>query len=260
MKNKIFIANWKMSISLTETENLTKEILAALKKIKNLGNLEIVLCPSFTALPKVGELIKKTEMPICLGAQDVFWEERGAYTGEISVLMLKELGVKYIIVGHSERRNYLKEDDEMIHKKVKVILNHGLIPILCVGEKFEERQIGQKDFVIIQQVSAALDGIHFDEKNQIVIAYEPVWVIGSGQAVEPTEAEYTHRVIKQRLIDFLPIDFIENNVRIIYGGSVEQNNVSDFLEQENVDGVLVGGASLKTDEFLSMIKKFSINH
>lgn len=256
MKKKIVIANWKMSLSLKETEELTKEIMIGLKKMKDLSNLEIVFSPSFPALFSVKKIIEQypnLKEVVYLGAQNVFWEERGAYTGEVSVMMLKELGINYIIVGHSERRNYLKEDEEMIHKKIRIVLNHNLIPIICVGEKFEERQLGQKDIIIIKQISSALEGINFNENNKIIVAYEPVWVIGSGQAVAPVEAEYTNRVIKQRLIDFLPLDFVEKNVRLIYGGSVDKNNIRGFMEKENIDGVLVGGASLKAKDFLEIL-------
>jgi len=253
MKKKIIIANWKMSLGLKETGSLTSEILKGLKKIKNLQNLEIVLCPSFIALPMVKELVKNSSLPIFLGAQNVFWEEKGAYTGEVSVSMLKELGVNYIIVGHSERRDYLKEDDEMVHKKIRIVLDYNLIPILCIGETFEERQLGQKDYVIIKQLSTSLEGINFEKNDQLVIAYEPVWVIGSGQAVAPEEAEYTNQVIIQRLIDLFPMELVKNNFRIIYGGSVDSTNIKNFARRK-IDGFLVGGASLEALEFLKIIE------
>lgn len=255
MKKKIIVANWKMNLSLSESERLTRSILKGLIPFKKkLAKVEIVFCPHFTALPLVKNLISRTKIKIGLGAQNVFWEKKGAFTGEISSLMLKEFDCQYVICGHSERREYFKETDEMIHKKVVAVLDSGLIPILCVGEKFDQRQNGAKDYVIIQQVSHALEGVNLDSNQQLIIAYEPVWVIGSGQAVRPQEAEYTHQVIYQRLIDLFPLELVQKNIRIIYGGSVDSSNIKGFLDKKAIDGVLVGGASLKADEFVKIIE------
>lgn len=250
MLKSIFIANWKMSLSLEETLGLIKKIAKEVKIPEN--NFEVVVCPSFTALTEASALLKKSK--ISLGSQDVFWEEKGAYTSGISAKMLKEVGCKYVIIGHSERRQYLKETDEMVHQKIKAALKENLIPIVCVGETFEERQEGQKDYVIIRQVTKALEGLNLAGKQEIIIAYEPVWVIGSGQAVNPEEAEYTNQVIKHVLIDLYPLDIVKEHMRIIYGGSVDSKIISSFLEQPTIKGVLVGGASLKADEFVKMIK------
>lgn len=251
MKKNIIIANWKMNLGSKETETLTKDIINGLKKIKKIEKIEVVLCPSSTAMSTINNLTSKS--PISLGAQNCFWEERGAYTGEISPAQLKELGSQYIIIGHSERRSHLKETDEMIHQKIKITLEVGLTPILCVGETFEERQRGVKDYVIINQVSKALEGLRLKTDQQLIIAYEPVWVIGSGQAVKPEEAEYINRVILQRVIDFYPLPIVRNNIRLIYGGSVDHTNVAEFMKQETIDGILVGGASLKAAEFVEII-------
>ena len=254
MKKNIIIANWKMNLGLSQTISLTKDILNGLKKIKkDWSKIDIVFCPSFPYLAEVNNLVKR--LKIDFGAQDCFWEERGAYTGEISPLQLKEMGCRYVIIGHSERRLNLNEDDEMVHKKVKAALDIGLIPILCVGETFEERQKGIKDYVIINQVSRALEGIDLKASQQLVIAYEPVWVIGTGQAVSPEEAEYVNRIILQRVIDLYPLPIVRNNIRIIYGGSVDRLNIKNFIEQETIDGVLVGGASLKAAEFVEIINR-----
>ncbi len=259
MKKKIVIANWKMNLNLKETKDLTKKIIQDLKKIKKLKNLEIVLCPSFPAIFAVKNLISQArKLPVYLGAQNVFWEEKGAYTGEVSVPILKELGVKFIILGHSERREYLKEDNEMIHKKTRIVLAHHLIPILCVGETFEERLAGQKDVIIIKQVSRALEGIALDKKDKLIIAYEPVWVIGSGQAVKPDDAKEANLIIKQRLFDLFPVDFVENNIRLIYGGSVDKTIIKDFIEKD-IDGFLIGGSSLEPEEFIEIIKILSVS-
>lgn len=251
MKRKIIIANWKMNLGLPQTILLTKDILNGFKKNKDdFSKIDIVLCPSFTYLSEIKKIVTKSN--IALGAQNCFWEERGAYTGEISAFQLKEMGCQYVIIGHSERRQYLNETNEMIHQKIKSALENGLIPILCVGETFDERQKGVKDYVILNQVGRALEGISLKAYQQLIIAYEPVWVIGSGQAVKPEEAEYANRIILQKVIDLYPLPIVRNNIRIIYGGSVDRTNVRNFVQQETIDGVLVGGASLRAEEFIKM--------
>ncbi|MFN3301834.1 MAG: triose-phosphate isomerase [Patescibacteria group bacterium] len=259
MKKKIAIANWKMNLNLKETKNLTVEILDGLEKIE-FKNTEIVFCPSFLALKDVGEIIKKYtkryKWPIYLGAQDVFWEEKGAYTGEVSPLTLREIGVNFVILGHSERRIYLKEDDEMVHKKTRIALFHHLIPILCVGETLEEREDGRRDLILIKQVSYGLEGIKLGKDDKFIVAYEPVWAIGSGQAVEPKELEHAIFIIKQRLVDLFGLDLVEKNFRLIYGGSVDSSNIKEFIDRK-IDGFLIGAASLKAKEFIEIIKLLS---
>ena len=248
----IIIANWKMNLSLEESVTLVKAIDERIEKLKE---LELVICPSFVFLDRIGQFLSNKKSKIKLGAQDIFWEEKGAYTGEISGKMLKEMGCEYVIIGHSERRGYLNETDEMVHQKVKTALDERLIPIICVGESFRERRSGQKDYVVIKQVNYALKGIEVVGSQKIIIAYEPVWVIGSGQAVKPEEAEYTHQVIRQALLDLYSPDLIEKNFRIIYGGSVDGKNIKSFLQREMVDGVLVGGASIKVETFIALVNK-----
>ena len=255
MKKKIVIANWKMALTIKETEKLSKEIINGLKKI-NPKNIEIVFSPSFIALPSIKKIIEDSSVPISLAGQNLFWEERGAYTGEISPLVLKEIGVNFVIIGHSERRGYLKEDDEMIHKKVRIALIHNFIPILCVGETFREKEEGQTDLVLIKQISYGLGGIDLTKKNKFIVAYEPVWSIGSGQAVKPYELEHACFIIKQRLVDLFGLDLVEENFRIIYGGSVDSNNVKDLIKRK-IDGFLVGGASLDAEEFIKIINVLS---
>jgi len=248
----IIIANWKMSLSLEESVTLVKAIDERIEKLKE---SELVICPSFVFLDRIGQFLSNKKSKRKLGAQDIFWEEKGAYTGEISGKMLKEVGCEYVIIGHSERRGYLNETDEMVHQKVKTALDERLIPIICVGESFRERRSGQKDYVVIKQVNYALKGIEVVGSQKIIIAYEPVWVIGSGQAVKPEEAEYTHQVIRQALLDLYSPDLIEKNFRIIYGGSVDGKNIKSFLQREMVDGVLVGGASIKVETFIALVNK-----
>ena len=248
---QLIIANWKMRLSLKETAVLTKALATSLNKQARAADLD--LCPSYPALPVVADLLKGKK--IALGAQDVFWKAKGAYTGEVSGDMLKEMGVSYVLVGHSERRLYLKETDQMVQHKVATALAEGLIPVLCVGETFTERQLGQKDVVVSRQVEKALAGVVLGSKDKLVVAYEPVWVIGSGQAVTGDEAQHSARVIRQGLINLLPGKVVENQVRIIYGGSVDAGNIGDFLPASVMNGVLVGTALLDEKSFTALVKE-----
>ena len=251
MSKTIIMANWKMKLYGKEAEELAEEFT---KLYKPFGEVEVVLCPDYLNLQTVSKKIKGKE--IKLGAQDCFWEESGAFTGEVSPRSLKEVGCEYVIIGHSERRTFLGETDEMVNKKVLAVLKEGLIPVICVGETFEERQEGNKDFVVMNQVSKALEGVDIGN-NELVIAYEPVWVIGSGQAVMPEEAEHTHQVIRQVLVDKFELDTVKEKIRIIYGGSVEPLNIQGFLAMNNIKGVLVGGASLDSNIFNELVKSAS---
>jgi triosephosphate isomerase len=190
--------------------------------------------------------------PVYMGAQDVFWEEKGQYTGEISPGTLKELGCEYCIVGHSERRSYLGETDEMIRHKVAALLKQGIHPVICVGETMEERRAGKRDAVVINQVREALKDNRPYGTQRIIVAYEPRWIIGTGQAVTPDDAASMHQLIKETLNDMLPADIIENQLSIIYGGSVEPSNVAGFLAMDVINGVLVGGASLRANDFVKL--------
>jgi triosephosphate isomerase (TIM) len=259
MKNKIIIANWKMALNLDETEDLALAILKGLEDT-DLSNVEVVLCPSFPALPLVNEIIKNFELPISLGSQDVSWEERGAYTGEVSALMLQELGVKYAIIGHSERRINLKETDEMINKKIKMALACNLIPIVCVGETIEEKRVSNGENVVKRQILNAFNNVKLNDKSEIIVAYEPIWAISSNvdsHAVEPEDAELMHLVIKAELFETLGAKNAEDNIKIIYGGSVDSNNIKKFSEK-GIQGFLIGGASLRANEFVNIIKSESI--
>ncbi len=251
MSKPLIIANWKMNLlpdeAATLAANLKKKISSAVTK-----DLEIILCPSFESLYQVKENIHGGA--IMLGAQDVSWQQHGAFTGEVAAHSLKQLGCQFVIVGHSERRKYLNEDNEMINRKVHAVLDAGLTPILCVGEAIEERREHHQDLTVMTQVMKGLNGLSLEVDDQIIIAYEPVWVIGTGQAIEPSEAERMSKVIRQALIDVLPLDQVKNQCRIIYGGSVNEENIKEFLDFKLIDGVLVGNASLKLDEFNSLIK------
>ena len=185
-KSKIIIANWKMKLSLNESLKLAKKVK---EKFKNFKDKEVVICPSFIVVDEVAKIFKDTNIKV--GAQDVFWEESGSFTGEISPTMLIEAGCKYTIIGHSERRKYLLLNYEMIHKTVKEVLNvENLIPIVCIGEESKDRRTDKRDFVLVDQLQQALGGVSIMKNQQIIIAYEPIWAIGSGVAIEPSEAEY----------------------------------------------------------------------
>lgn len=245
----LVLANWKMNLSVEASLNLAR----ALVKNVNSAKAEIVLCPSFPALSGVSQILKHG--PVKLGAQDVFWKDSGAYTGEVSPQVLGELGVQYVLVGHSERRQYLGETDVMVNEKVRAALLHELTPVLCVGETFTERQQGLKDHVIARQVAVGVKGLSLGLSHRLVVAYEPIWAIGTGQAVEPADALHASQVIRQSLIDTLEDNVSDTQVAVIYGGSVDSSNVHSFIEQKLINGVLVGGASLGVEVFSSLIQK-----
>jgi len=248
---KIIIANWKMKLSLAETEKLA---ISFKETLGDINDCEIGVCPNFLSILKVKEILKDTNIKV--GAQDTFWENEGSYTGEISPKMLIEAGCEYVLIGHSERRKFLMENYEMIHREVKAVLNlEDLIPVICIGENWDERKTDRRDFVLFDQIQQSLSGINIVGNQQIIIAYEPIWAIGSGTAIEPSEAEYAHKIIKLTLNDMFGMKIVKNNFKIIYGGSITSDNASGFVGLENIDGVLVGGASLLSDEFYKVIKK-----
>jgi triosephosphate isomerase len=251
--NTIIIANWKMELDLKESISLAHKIKRNLRRVA--VNKEVVICRSFPALFGVTKILKRSK--IKLGAQDVFWEEQGAYTGEVSPLMLKEIGCEYVILGHSERRQHLGETNEMIHLKTRVALKNSIVPVVCIGENAAERQDGQKDYVLLSQLSEIFQGIELERNQQLVVAYEPVWAIsaGGGIAAEPAEIEYANEVIRHALLDLFDKELVNSNIRIIYGGSVKPENVKAFAKLKNVQGFLVGGASLNAAEFAEVVKK-----
>lgn len=247
---KIIIANWKMKLNLEETLELAKKVKAKFKEQKK-G--KIVLCPNFISLLEVKKALKGSK--IMLGAQDVFWEGRGSFTGEISPSMLTEAGCEYVIIGHSERRKFMMENYEMIHREVKAVLAiDDLIPIVCIGENWDERKTDRRDFVLYDQLQQALSGVDIPDNQQVIIAYEPIWAIGSGTAIEPSEAEYAHKIVRLTLNDMFGMKTVNKNFRIIYGGSITSANVKPFVDLDNLDGMLVGGASLDAYEFYKVAK------
>lgn len=244
----IIIANWKMNLSPGQETELTS---AFKKELNSKKNQEVVICPSFLGLEKVAGILKGADL--VLGAQDAFWEKAGAYTGQISPKFLKELGCEYAILGHSERRENLNETDEMVNKKVSACLENEMTPIICVGENFDQKQEGQTHFVVLHQLSQALKNIDLVEDEKLIIAYEPVWVIGRGQAVDPEEAEDVFEIIHQTLVDLYPSTIVKNNIRLIYGGSVDVDNAAGFMALDLCHGFLVGGASLDVERFAGVL-------
>ena len=243
------IANWKMQLSVKDSVNLATKIIET--KIKN--KAEIILCPSSVALDKVKEVIEDSE--IKLGAQNVYHYKKGNYTGEISPLQLKEIGVKYVIIGHSERRKYLSETDEDVNLKIKICLENNLTPILCVGETLSEKNENKTDLILIKQISKALESVKLKNNQKIIIAYEPVWAIGVGRAVNQDEAEYVAKVINHLLLNFFDKEIINKNISIIYGGSVNAKNIDNFIKSKFIKGVLVGTDSFSYEKFLPIINK-----
>lgn len=248
-KEKIIIANWKMKLGHEESVKLAEDVK---KSFSNFSGVEIVVCPSFLSMIEVKKILGEK---IKLGAQDVFWEEKGAYTGEIAPSMLDEVGCKYVIIGHSERRKFMMENYEMIHREIKAVLAiPGLVPVVCIGENWEERKTDRRDYVLYDQLQQAMSGIDIGADQQVIIAYEPIWAIGSGTSIEPSEAEYAHKIIRLTLNDMLGMEAVKKHMKIIYGGSINSENVSGFINLDNLDGMLVGGASLNAEEFHKVAK------
>ena len=226
------------------------------KKFIGFKSGQVAICPSTMALSEAAKILQGSVVK--LGAQNVFWEEAGAYTGEVPPAMLAEVGCGYVILGHSERRKYLSENYEIINKKVRAVINNEkLIPIICIGESWEERKTDRRDFVLVEQLEQALSGVEIFGDQRIIIAYEPIWAIGTGAAIEPAEAEYAHKIIKLALNDIIGMRVVSQNFSVIYGGSINSKNVKSFVNLENMDGLLVGGASLKVDEFFKVAKEIT---
>ena len=245
MRKKIVAGNWKMN----KTPKEAMELVAMLKDKVDTDNVDVVFCvPAINILP-VTEALKGTN--IAVGAQNVYFEESGAYTGEISPAMLEEAGVKYVVVGHSERREYFAETDETVNKKVKKILEHNMTPIMCCGETLEQRELGIEIEFIRTQVKCGLAGLSAEEAQKVVIAYEPIWAIGTGKTATSQQAEEICAAIRQ-VIKELYGDKTAEVIRIQYGGSVNGKNAAELFAMENIDGGLVGGASLK-EEFAQIV-------
>jgi triosephosphate isomerase len=247
MRSYYIAGNWKMHKTRAEAAELAKVLAAQLKD----GKHKYLVAPTFTSLETVGAIIKGSN--ILLGAQNCAPEEQGAHTGEVSVLQLKDLGVQTVILGHSERRHIYKEDDELINKKVKLALKHGLEVILCVGELLEEREAGKAEAVCETQTVKGLAGVAAADLGRITIAYEPVWAIGTGKTATPEDADAIHAYIRKVVEKLYGADAAANII-IQYGGSVKPENAVQLMAKENIDGALVGGAALKADTFVPIAK------
>ncbi len=249
MRKKIIAANWKMHMTASEAESFLKDFRL---DIEGINGVEIILAPPFTALPKLSELLDGSQR-IRLGAQNMHFEMSGAFTGEISPAMLRELYVRYVILGHSERRQLFGETDAIINKKVKAALASELKPVLCVGETLEEREAGREKEVLHTQLTGSLADVDADSFTNIVIAYEPVWAIGTGKTASSAQAQDAHAHVREVLAE-LSTPEIAAKVQIQYGGSVKPANAAELLSQPDIDGALVGGASLEPRSFAEIVK------
>jgi triosephosphate isomerase len=244
-----FIAgNWKMNKTVGEALDLVRQLKAS---ISGMEGIEVAVAPPFTALHAVHKELEGSS--IRLAAQNLFWEEKGAYTGEVSPPMLKELGCQYVIVGHSERRQFFGETDETVNRRLKAALGQDLKVIFCIGETLKEREEGKTFWVIERQIIGGLKDIGKEEMKKVVVAYEPVWAIGTGKTATPEQAEEVHRFIREK-IERLYSREIAEEARIQYGGSVTPENIKGLMSQKNIDGALVGGASLKSDTFSKIVR------
>jgi triosephosphate isomerase (TIM) len=248
MRTPIIAGNWKMHKTIAEAVQLAHEIREAVADIKG---VEVVLCPPFTALSAVEGVIANTE--IGLGAQNMYWETQGAFTGEVSPLMLSGL-CDYVILGHSERRQYFGETDEGVNKKIKAALAHKILPIVCVGENLAQNEAGETAAFVGGQVKAAFAGLSPEDAVKVVVAYEPIWAIGTGKSADPATANSLIGLNIRGVLAELYGEAIAQQVRIQYGGSVNPSNIEAYMSQPDIDGGLVGGASLKADSFVTLVK------
>lgn len=248
MRKPIIAGNWKMYKTLPEGRSLVQGVI---EKLADFNETEVVFCPPFTALSAVKELVQGTAFR--LGAQDLHWKEQGAFTGEISPLMLKDIGCDYVIIGHSERRQYFGETDQTVNEKVKAALAAGINPIICVGESLAQREAGETESLIKRQTEGALQGVQTGAIPQIVIAYEPIWAIGTGKSSNGADANAVIGLIRQTVAAIFGNEPAQQ-MRIQYGGSVKPENIKEFMDQPEIDGALVGGASLEIESFIKIIK------
>jgi triosephosphate isomerase len=247
MRKKIIAGNWKLNKNRAEAAALAKSIVAMYRPE---AGVEVVLCPVFTALESVRQAIDKSV--VRLGAQDCYWEEQGAFTGEVSCSLLKDAGCDYVIIGHSERRQFFGENDLAINKKVQAALKQNITPIVCVGETLQEREADRVEEVVGTQLRVGLQSLSAEQLEKVVIAYEPVWAIGTGKTATPEQAQAVHAFIRKILTE-LSVPAAAEKIRIQYGGSVNPGNVKALMSQPDIDGALVGGASLKAESFIDLL-------
>jgi triosephosphate isomerase (TIM) len=248
LRKPIIAGNWKMQKTVTESVANVIELKA---HVSGISDREIVICPVFTSLKFVCDALVNSNIKV--GAQNLFWEDKGAFTGEISAPQIKDTGCTYVIIGHSERRQYFHETNETVGKKILAALKSGLTPIVCVGETLAEREAGNAFTVNEKQIKESLAGLSGEQMKKIVVAYEPVWAIGTGKVASPEQAEEVHLCIRNAMAGMFGKE-IADTVRILYGGSVKPDNIAILMAKENIDGALVGGASLEAESFAKIVK------
>lgn len=253
MRKQMIAGNWKMNKTQTEARALAEDLTVALKELDAAHLPQVVVCPPLVDLAVVREVLTVSESVARLGAQNVYFQESGAYTGETSPAMLKDAGCVYCLVGHSERRDYFHETDEDINKKVQALLAAGITPILCCGESLEVREAQTHVSFVVTQIKAALAGVTLESAEQLVIAYEPIWAIGTGKTATAADAQEVCGAIRATVAELYG-EALAEDMTILYGGSANPDNIAGFMGESDVDGALVGGASLKADAFVSMIK------
>ena len=244
MRKPVIAANWKMNTTIAEATALVSSML---EELDDVDSVDKIICPPFVSLAVVADIIKGSSVK--LGAQNMYFEEKGAYTGEVSPLMLAGL-CRYVIIGHSERRQYFGETDDIVNRKVKAALKEGITPILCVGENNDENEVGKTSEIVSRQVKLAFSGI--DDIKGAIIAYEPIWAIGTGKSASGKQANGTINIIRRQIAETLN-EKTAAETRILYGGSVNAVNIAEFVSQTDIDGALVGGASLKTEQFVDIV-------
>ena len=250
MRNRMIAGNWKMNKTYDEGVVLAQGLVDELKD--GTGSVDVVVCPPAIDVKGVAEVIQQANAPIAVGVQNVYWEEKGAYTGETAPDMITAVGATYCIIGHSERRGYFGETDEDINKKAKALMAHGIVPISCCGESLEVREAGKHVEFVVEQIKKDTEGLTIDDPSKYVVAYEPIWAIGTGKTAPADDAEEVCGAIRKTLAEIFGQETADG-IRILYGGSAKPENVGGFLEKEDVDGALVGGASLKADSFAAMV-------
>lgn len=251
MRNRMIAGNWKMNETFAEGVELAQGIVDQLAS--GTGNVDVVIAPPLVDLKGVSEVLAQANSSVALSAQNVYWEESGAFTGETSPAMLTSVGATHCIIGHSERRGYFGETDEDINRKAKALMAHDIVPISCCGESLEVRNAGTHVQFVVDQIKADTKGLEITDPSKYVIAYEPIWAIGTGMTATADDAQEVCGAIRKTLVEIFSAE-IADGIRILYGGSAKPENVGGFLEKEDVDGALVGGASLKADSFVAMVK------
>ena len=251
-RTPLIVGNWKMNANHLEAIQMVQKLSYRLEP-DDYERVEVVVAPPFTSLRSIQVVLEQDRIPIGLGAQNVHWTDSGAYTGEISPPMLAKLAVKHVIVGHSERREHFGETDEMVNKKAKAVIGAGMAAIVCVGETLDQREAGEAEQVVTSQLQGALRGFNLAHGSALAIAYEPVWAIGSGRTALPDDAGLIAGLIREQLRQTLNSE-VGEQVRILYGGSVNPVNIKDFMAKTNIDGALVGGASLDPDQFAAIVR------